>query len=336
MEKNGHETPSKHSLGSDTQDLYIGIAERTAPILVSKPIFYNYVYRRHNWNDSKHLENQTLKGASLSKEEWDLYVPVDTKYFADEDQLYLLLPKSQKNLFTAEIFNVAALGKLDILPTQEEDDYTMLLESLKPKVGHKLKEKSESKKNVKGIVLDLKKIFATFPVQSKAERSLAIHRKEAWQAPIWDIYLAGHGDLKPDTLIASLTPLEMQELLTFFNDFIQVGVLIISSCYAGGNLEDIKFKKDINNDKALQPLNFITIVNSVGDIPTYGATQTKFFITNKFFFAKLFDITQNLGNDAQHSLQHLLSIVGEYNKTPQDIHAQASIPQIILPGGWGD
>lgn len=113
-----------------------------------------------------------------------------------------------------------------------------------------------------------------------------------------------------------------------------MGILILASCYIGGEIFSyLKFKEDINNDKIFFPLNFIIIVNSVGDIPTFGASYALSFLTSKSFFAPIFNITQNLGNDRYHSLQNLLSILGEFNKMPQDIHAQASIPQIILPGG---
>ncbi len=328
MEQDDNETLSMYRLGPDTRDLNIGILERNAPILVSRAIFYNFIDRRQNWNDPNHRENQLLKDTSIPNEEWELYVPINTHYFAHDNQLYLLLPKTKKNLFTSAVFNVNSLKKLDILPTQESNDYTQLLELLKPTIKDiPEKEKIISKETVKEISHDLKKIFATILPPSKDERSLPIHRQEAWEGPIWDIYFSGHGSPKPDPVIANLTPIEMQELLTFFNNYMRIGVLIIASCYLGGeNLSSIKFKDDINNDKIFFPLDFIIIVNSVGDIPTS-------FFTNKSFFANIFDIAQNLENTTHHSLQNLLSILGEINKTSQDIHAQTNIPQIILPGG---
>jgi hypothetical protein len=328
MEQDEGETPSMKAIGPETRDFEQAIQNGNAAILVSQPIFYNYVYRIENWNDEKHHENQFLKDSFLSKENWDLYVPHDMHYFVKDYQLYLLIPRTLKNLFTSEIFNTNALKRLDILPSNENYNYSLLIEQLKPHAEKK------QEKSAKEIAHDLKQIFATIPIQSKRKaRSFAIQRKETWQTPIWDIYLSGHGDPQPDPIIANLTPRELQEFLTFFNNHIRVGVLIVASCYAGGNLPEIQFKQDFNNDKILTPLNFIIIVNSVGDIPTHGLQRSLLLMTNKFFFAKIFEITQNLGNDVQHSLQYLLSVLGEYNKVPEDIHAQANIPQIILPGG---
>jgi hypothetical protein len=328
MEQDESETPSLRVVGAETRDLDMGISERNAPILVSRAIFYNFIDRKQNWDNPDHRENQIFKDSSFSNEEWELYVPLDTHYFTHDNRLYLLLPKIKKNLFTSVVFNVNSLQKLDILPTQESNDYTQLLELLKPSMQETpKKEKIISKEMVKEISHDLKKIFATIPPPSKNERSLPIHRQEAWEAPIWDIFLSGHGGPKPDPVIANLKPIEMQELLAFFNNYMRIGVLIIASCYAGGeNLSSIKFKEDINNDKIFFPLNFIIIVNSVGDISTFVRLSTSFFAT-------IFDIAQNLGNSAHHSLQNLLSKLGEINARPTDIHAQANIPQIILPGG---
>jgi hypothetical protein len=332
MEQNKNETPTMQKVGPETRDLEIGILERNAPILVSKAILYNFVFRKQNWNDLQHPENETLKDISLSKEDWEFYVPTNTHYFANNNQLYLLMPSAKKNLFTHEIFNINALQKLDIIPSHKDNDYSALLETLKP--DKHLEEKIPSKETVKEITHDLKKIFATLPPPTMDGRSLAIHRQEMWEMPIWDIYFSGHGAPKPDPVIANLTPLELQEFLTFCNIYIRVGVLIISSCYGGGEiLTYLKFKEDINNDKIFFPLNFIIIVNSIGDIPTFAASYAVSYLKTRSFFAPIFDIAQNLGNDTYHSLSNLLRILGEFNPVTQDIFAQANIPQIILPGG---
>lgn len=316
---------------SPSQDIYanvhtfdIALKAQYAAILVSRNILYNFAYRKQHWNDKNQKINATYKNTPFSNNDWELYTLTYPNYFTGENELYLLIPKAKKSLFTS-IFNLTNLQKLDILPAPRVSYYGDLIKRLAPK--------GPIEKNpLKLMSTDLKRIFTTLPLST--ELSLSIHQPKAWEGPILDIYLNGHGELDPQLLIATFSPTEIQELLTFLNNNLRIGALIISSCFVGGeNLSNFKFKNDINNNKIFYPLNFIIIVESVGDLANFAPSYSLSPYSGKQFFVTIFDILQNLGKDSQHSLQSLLRELGILDLSSSGIHGEANIPQIILPGG---
>lgn len=315
------QTKFESPTGDDVADvdiLDIALRAKYIPILVSKNILYNYAYRKQDWSFGYNIN---FKDTNFSKKEWELYTPKHPNYFIDDDQFFLILPKTNKAQFNS-LFNFKNLKRLDILPHYNNNDYDDLLRKLA------LKWPVPKKIPLKNMPDDLGKIFIT--ITYSKETSLAIHQPKAWEGPILDVYLTGHGELRPP-LISTFTPDEIQTLLTFFNNKLRLGALIISSCFVGGeNLRNFKFKKDINNEQIFYPLNFIIMVQSVGDLLNFTASRLS--ITGKQFFISIFDILKNLGKDEQHSFESLLKDITILDQS-SSIHVAENIPQIILPGG---
>jgi len=321
------ENPERDSY-ANVHTLDIALKANYAPILVSRNILYNFAYRKNQWDSPTQEVNRTYKDSPLSKSEWELYTLADPKYFTNSTMLYLLIPRGKKNSFT-QLFNFKNFKELSILPQTKFDDYKTLVTILKPS--------SFLPKNpLNAMVDDLKKIFipATVPSDLSTEQSLPIHEIKYWEAPILDVFLNGHGQERPEPLIANLSSSETQILLTFFNTIVRVGTLIISSCFAGGkNKRPLTFKQDINNKEIFYPLNYIIIIESVGDIITYSPSYSLSPFTGKSFFPSIFDIAAKLGEDPSHSLNGLLQELGNLYGEPIGVHNEANIPQIILPGG---
>jgi len=317
LDKHNNESPSTNSIAL-TQTLYLGIKSKAAAILVNQSILHNLLFKKY-YSIYNYFENQDI---NLSSNEWELYSMVNPKYFTD-NQLLLLIPKSKKNLLSLG-FNFKAFQQLNILPENNtKNNYINIINILEPKLP------ANTKKKAKYMIDDFQQILCipSFP-KNKKEKSFFIHQQEAWTAPIFDIYLAGHGLPKPDSLIADLTPNEMQKLLTFFNTKLRIGTLMICSCYAGGeNLRTLKFKNDINKNEIFYPLNFLTIIQSVGDIFSYVDLR------NPIDFNQIFDITKNLGTNDENGIDILLSKIGTLLPVIWNPHGDANISQIILPGG---
>lgn len=309
------EDPSMNDFGAMTETLDEGIVAQNAAILVSKRVLYNFVARKQDRLSEDHPENMIFNDTPFSKKEWELYTPTEMSYFTNDNQLYLLIPLAQKNsLFTKDAFKLSSFKKLDLLPSENNGDYMPLIDLLKP-TGQ-----SSQSKNPKNLTKDLEHLFTTPPPEANG--------------PVFDIILSGHGSPKPNQYIANLSPAEIQEFLSFLNKNIQVGVFMITSCYSGGeNIRSLQFKQDINNDKVFFPLNFIIIVNSVGDVVRISHGQEPHYATGKPFFIGVFDIMQNLGKDAEHSIKKLLQAINDQYPTSEFLHGQTNIPQIILPGG---
>lgn len=312
-----------------TENLDLGLHEQISAILVTQDILYNYLYRRkfRNNPDFAAVSNHWMT-TDFSNETWELHRIDGLEYFTANSYLYLLIPKKINHLYK-NAFNFKIMNRIS-LPSKGNPDYSELIDLLKEKDGPvKEVEPIESKT----LFRDLEKIFITIPPQNKTNLSLPIHRKEFWEVPMWDIYLYGHGHVEPEVFIAGLSPEELEEILIFLNDKLRVGVLILGSCYAGGtNLASIKFKYDLNNDKILSLLNFLVVINSVGDMPVTSFKSLHVKAIDESYFQRLFSIVQNLGVNEQNSLKALAHILNRL-PTALDIHGQSEIPQIILPGG---
>ena len=132
----------------------------------------------------------------------------------------------------------------------------------------------------------------------------------------WDFIIAGHGlHLK---YIAGITFPEMQELLSFFDNHLNAGIVYISSCESGGQSISL-----LETDKQIPTSHrFILIVGSTSDAPVRLLFTKEFFET--FFTASA------LVQDKGQTLSGLLRVL--INISQKDI---MGLPQIWLPGGIG-
>lgn len=313
-------TRSESPIGDANANVWtfnFALQAQNSAILISRNVLYNFLYRKQHPEDPR---NYIYQSTDISNSTWDLYTLSNPKYFVDGNELYLFIPQSKKTLFSS-IFNFSNMFKISEFPYPHFnylDALTKRTTYFGPLVIKPLEFLSS----------DLTKIFKVIP--STKERALLIHRPETWQAPIIDIYLNGHGQRSPLSLIANLNPEQLQAFLVFLNTKLRIGTLIIRSCYAGGeNIRKFRFIKDIKNSEIFYPLNFIIVAESTGDISTY-AHPVQYA---KLFFLNIFDILQKLGNDPKHDLSSLLGKIIESPTAPEFPHGGANIPQIILPGG---
>lgn len=105
---------------------------------------------------------------------------------------------------------------------------------------------------IQNFVTDLEKVFVPLD----------------YPAPIWDIYVGGHGSPKNQSYEGSIAGLPLSkfiELLKFFSMQVRTGTMFITSCSIGGvNARAL----NMQIDRLTQPLSFHLILVAVGDTVT--------------------------------------------------------------------
>ncbi len=195
------------------------IRSKSCAILMSQSLLYNFLYRKKNWDDTNHNENKELKDISFTSKEWAIYHPEKT-------QFYLLLPAHLTGLLR---FFKENLKKKKV--ETKGKDYFDLIDVIDPK-----------KIQIPSIQAnDLEKFLKITPKFLYGKEALGQSENEA-DSVIWDVYMLGHGC--KDVSICGLSLKVMQDFLMFFNNKVNTGIFIVSSCYVGGtNLDVFKFKK---------------------------------------------------------------------------------------------
>lgn len=114
---------------------------------------------------------------------------------------------------------------------------------------------------IQNFVTDLEKVF--------------VPQGMHYPAPIWDIYLGGHGKPQTGSLEGSIAGLPLSkciEMLTFFSTQVTTGTMLIRSCSVGGvNARAL----NIQINRLDQPLLFHLILAAVGDTITSAGTRNK-------------------------------------------------------------
>lgn len=286
-----NESPLKEEIYPISHDVINALNTKTIPIIVSHSLLHNIIYRKRNNTNSEVLSNISLLNA-----DWDLFLVPET-------QLLLALPKTL-NQQQKDYFNTEPLEDLThLLPIDgHADEYEQLL--------HK--------------ILAYKDLFPNgLPfVEAYDFKNIFNAQKIKHYNPIWDIFLSGHG-YKLEA-IADL-PLDVfTDLLTFFDTNLTVGVVMVSSCYAGGvNLQVSHRKIDINQNLLPYKLHFPYIVASVGEMGTSG----------RYDFKTLMEYAKHIKTFDKTALNNLLSTLHASKNELLQSHRNKTIPQIILPGG---
>ena len=286
------------------------------PIITSTTTFYNLIEKAHEWENSPTPENIKRKQSfPLTFDKWNIYI----SHFSN---FVILIPKKFSAAFpnlsikTSSLPNVSNLLPGAIHGKQKIETYQLLFEDI---VG-----KWPATRNIDydEFQKDFSRIFIT-------KNEVA-----SQQLPIWDFLIVGHGSPAPNATIAGLPPAQLNKMLSYINDNLNAGVVLLVSCSLGGkNLNLLEFEES----GALKKYSFILIVGSTSDIIIQGST-------NLFTF---FEFTSGFGNKGA-SLDRLLSNIGFFGGSAQassaDIDEKMAlvkargthiIPQVWLPNGMG-
>ena len=152
-------------------------------------------------------------------------------------------------------------------------------------------------------------------IESLPKQLAKIFLPKDQSATIWDFLLGGHGD--KNTLIAGVSVAEMNNLLSYFDFHLNIGIAYIVSCSLGGkNRTLLETKENIPVSHA-----YIIIISSIADAPVSVKMPTE-FLTNYFHLAAHVE-------DKTKTLNEILSLI------KNSAGDQFSIPQVWLPGGLG-
>ena len=162
---------------------------------------------------------------------------------------------------------------------------------------------------------DLKKVFKpkTTPTDLNNEE------------PIWDMIIHGHGSSQ-SRRIAGMPIKTMQNALKLLNNYLNMGILYIETCYAGGiNSTRLQFDQVISDRDAPLNLTFPVIIGSIEDTVTWGHPEATSLTWNTFFHtASSENIDQVTG-----------ALASSQPRLAESPHAASNLPQIWVPGGYG-
>ncbi len=275
-----------------TLDLSASIKLAFYPIITSASLLHNYLIRNKN--------GQFGPPQPFTPNQWQIYDIEGT-------QFVLLVPN--------KFLTYYPFPSVGLKPAREKSTLDKIFQQGEDQLLDWLSTEKLQAKKTTFSVQDLEKIFMT-PKDVINPKSL----------PIWDIYFSGHGE-PTGRIIADLKPTEMQQTLSWFNENIQVGVLYLLSCYAGGkNINLLQFEKNITN-RYIKPLNYIMIVGSITDTPVILENPSKLLIN-------FFDKAAKIAGKGK-TLNELLIAINTINRYSGSMHGMHNIPQVWLPGGLG-
>ncbi len=335
---------------SDYQALTANLAHmlQTAfvPTIVSRSIVYNYFFRRNRARVDKDDPNDDHwfipQNNPVLFNKWHLYDVPRSQFFLFVPDHYLKHYKDSPGLNLDCLTDISAK-----LPTAQ--DYDTIIDY----INDYKKASQFSIGNLRSILITIKSSeHALTKDLTKAEL------KQLAQLPIWDIILHGHGVYTSaiGSAIGGIPPAKAQELLTFLDNELPVGLLYIESCHAGGkNLNLLEFYQTINEEKDASPvdpffallvelqsdetineenvlrnLDYILIVGSITDKTTWTFSGGQ---SNKLFYQLYSDaaLLQGKGKLLDTLLNNLNSLY-RHSGSP---HGSSNIPQVWLPGGLG-
>ncbi len=292
------------------------------PTIVSHSIVHNYFVRRGR--AGKEDDWATPEGNPVSFDKWHLYDVPHSQFFLFVPEHYIKYYKRDLDLNLHNLNDISAK-----LPTAQ--NYEAIIEYIK---GRK-KEPEFSIDNLRTILTTIKQ---ETPYLSRREPLTKAELKAQDQLPIWDIILTGHGSVSYGGIIGDLSGQQIQELLSFFDNELPVGLFYIQSCSAGGkNLNLLEFDETINKEKVLRNLDYILIVGAISDRPTLAFPEEG--RTSKLLY-KLYSNAALLqgkgkGKGEPPSLDTLLNDLHDLYRTSGSPHGSTNIPQVWLPGGLG-
>lgn len=296
-----------------------------APILVSGYLLKNLLIRTQTYEPSHfHATNQmsitlkTIMDRSLFVSLfWSIY-DVPGSHFV------LVVPKLINDLFgmTGKNLGLKKLPSLNhLIPQivvsgpQKNNPYQPLISWLnKNKPTKNIPEKISSDALQKSlsydITADLEKIFV-----NKLDDS----------TPIWDIFMDGHGDIKP-AIIANLLPQDFNKMLTFFDRKIKTGIVYVYSCFAGGENRKLL---ETTQDGVQTNHNYIIILGSISNSIVLSLAEHLYQnIVNFFSLAGAIE-------DKGTSIDNLILQITQFSTTAGSYHGATGFPQIWFPGGYG-
>ncbi len=290
------------------------------PMIVSRSIVYNYFFRRNRAEKEKADFYFIPENNPVSFNKWHAYhVPLS--------QFFLFVPnhyiKHYENSLGLNLSNLTDISKE--LPTAQ--DYEAILDYIC--IRNYDDTPPFSINNLRTILTTIKQ---TKPPSSGNKQLTKADLKQQDQLPIWDVILHGHGSYKGN--IGGIPPRDAQELLTFFNNELPVGLFYIESCSTGGeNLNLLEFDKTIDKPKrVLRNLDYILVVGSVTDKKTF------FFFdeptTTGQLLSQLYSDAAQLQGKGK-SLDTLLNNLNKFYRHSGSPHGTSNIPQVWLPGGLG-
>lgn len=289
-------------------------------MLVSSSIIYNFMTCQKE--PRSHFDKVGLAG-EVDWESWRIYLVSNmslnkletnlhtTSYVTAEDSyFFLFIPKEYpQNLLIERPENAISFQQL-----------YPLLSSIERSSDHTKKDHST--------LGNLKRLFK-FDNTKKEDSILDIlknvfklEKSDTASSPIWNIIIHGHG--QKNSIIGGLSIENMQKVLLFLNNNINVGTLLIESCSAGGiNSSLLQLDQTIGNNTLIQ-LHYTLIIGSISDEPTYAdnASSTKWM----HFFSKA---------SSEESLADIIKILNVQQKSKLDPFGSANIPQVWIPGGFG-
>ncbi len=310
IDQENNENPDANFSTSLTGNLAHTLQTALVPTIVSSSIVYNYFVRRKRAG-GKDDDWFAPEGNPVSFDKWHLYDVPDSQFFLFVPDHYIKHYKDSLglNLNTKKLIDISAK-----LPTGQKD------EAIIEYISHK-NTTPFSIGNLSTILTTIKEATRTSSQSTKPELKLQA------QLPIWDIILHGHGTYGGS--IGGLSSQHIQELLTFFDNALPVGVVYIQSCSAGGeNLNLLEFDTTISKEKILRYLDYILIVGAITDKPIYS------LIGIKNLYSQFYSDAARL-QDKGKSLDTLLDNLNDLYRHSGSLHGSSNIPQVWLPGGLG-
>jgi hypothetical protein len=274
-------------------------ALRTAmfPILVSNSVFLAAFSNLGGENDEKNIGDLTSKNIMAH---WKIYSILGSKFT-------LLIPNSYFQFFGSKGLKLdeplQSMVQITDSLSSGFDSFIIKREELNKKNG------TDKNKIPSFSINDFQKIFKT---------------NDSETAPIWDFIIDGHGSYDTGD-IAGLTTKEINELLKFFDNSLNVSLVYITSCFAGGKNTNLL---KISETRIPISHNFIIIVGSITDSQTQAEEAGKQFNIDFFNSAAFLQ-------DKGGSLNNLLQAINTLNIRVGSPHATNNIPQVWLPGGLG-
>lgn len=235
VEQENSENPFTQNIGTATVDLSNAIRDGVGAILVSRQLLYNFIFRKHHWDEPSHPENKLFSKTSFNNQS-ELYQLPNSQFF--------LIINSNLHASYAKKFNFEQLIPLNLPKDEHIEGYSALINLLDP-AQHSQPPFS---------INDFEKLF-----------QLQDNNPDI----VLDIFALGHG--LPEHSIAGLSLKDMQDLLIYFAQNVKVGVFMVISCYAGGiNLNFLSFEYLIKNPHFFSLPDFPIIVINSGETPAEG------------------------------------------------------------------
>ena len=300
------------------------ILARATPLLITGSVLRNLLVRTrtyppnhpHSTNDKTLQLKEVMDHASLDSSAWSAYDVPDSQFI-------LLIPKSFTQLITPSGKNmgIKKLPSLDHLLPKDATSVPLANQTYQDLITWLDAHKNASERthtNVQeyekilshDISKDLEKIFV-----NKSDDS----------APIWDIFIDGHGTVTP-AIIAGLNPAAFNKMLTFFDQKIKTGIVYVLSCSAGGQNRTLL---ETTQDGVHTNHTFTLILGSISNSVAISEPNSLFltiiiFLNNAGFI-----------QDKGTSINNLMRYITRFEATSQSYHGATRFPQIWFPGGYG-